>query len=254
MGPPLPTHDSAEDLLSEHDSDGRPKDASVRIAHVLEVINALPPRDLSTLLTTMLATQTLPAKEAIAELIWQSLTPREKVLFEMPSISSARHPWSQEEILRALSARPINFRSVPQIGTSSTSGDYPSPSSNGVSPNSLPSPRFRFSSQIGIRNPYHSRDRNDDDDNDELPSSFRMRVPGTFRNNARGLGRSANAEGSGGGVVRDVEDQIYDVLIQAIERAERAAAISNAMESVLRNVQTSNRDEGTSTGEGGSSS
>ncbi|KAI8854715.1 hypothetical protein BC829DRAFT_439001 [Chytridium lagenaria] len=78
---------------------------------------------------------------------------------------------------------------------------------------SFPPPRFRFGS------------------NDELPS-VSVRGPGSLSRPQMRYTQDVDSMSN-----REIEDQIYEVLIQAIERAERAAAIGTAMESVMRSAQ-----------------
>ncbi|RKO87179.1 hypothetical protein BDK51DRAFT_41110 [Blyttiomyces helicus] len=69
--------------------------------HVLRLVSRLTTRDLKVFFELMAASMTMPSKEALAEILWASLSSHEQGIFELPGASG---PWTENEILRGLAA------------------------------------------------------------------------------------------------------------------------------------------------------
>ncbi|KAJ3192338.1 hypothetical protein HK101_006709 [Irineochytrium annulatum] len=122
MGRMLQTVDSSDDLLDDYDSNGHEKDSQTRVNNVELAMAKMSPAELKSLLTKFSTRISLPAKEAVCEILWQSLTLRERIIFDMPSPSHHRRGWAENDIVRALGTPPSPLRSDPVLATTTMGG------------------------------------------------------------------------------------------------------------------------------------
>jgi hypothetical protein len=84
--------------------DGKLLDVSMETLRSLDSVRNLTPEDLKLFLEAFFSRMSISAKETIVELIWNSMSSREKHLFDMPA---ADHRLSNREIIENLSASQI---------------------------------------------------------------------------------------------------------------------------------------------------
>jgi hypothetical protein len=91
--------------------------ATHQIQTLVNTLQGLEPGDLRLFLSEMFNSMSMPAKEATVEVMWETLNPRERLLFDLPRESGPRghrHPWTREEVLRGLATPSLRSRRVDQ--------------------------------------------------------------------------------------------------------------------------------------------
>ncbi|KAJ3414072.1 hypothetical protein HDV05_007106 [Chytridiales sp. JEL 0842] len=173
---------------------------------VASVLN-LSPTDQSSFLSEMFSGMSMAAKEAAVQVMWETLNLRERALFELPRDGTGprsgrdRDRWTQAEILRGLSTPALRSRR-PEFGNFEAT-------SSGMSV--LPRGLSTFTATNAIFN--HADGRM------TTGNALIAQEPRFERQREESERRTSNAR-------REMEDQIFEILAQAITRAERTTAIT----------------------------
>lgn len=107
MGREIPIlSDSDEDTTSDSGEFASEQTAARRrnpvlVRRILSQAHQLTGEDLRDFLHGMLGRMTIPAKEAVTEILWSTLTSREQQLFDLPYFGLR---WNQDHVLRNLSS------------------------------------------------------------------------------------------------------------------------------------------------------
>ncbi|KAI8799898.1 hypothetical protein BJ742DRAFT_882417 [Cladochytrium replicatum] len=172
-------------------------DPNPKVDELLTCVRALPPDEMKGFLEHMFTRMTLSAKEAIADILWSTLTPAEQDAFELPSVGG--NEWTHDQIINGLNGLySASVQSTSHMrNTSSGSGDLD------ATPSASRTTWRRESNPASLAALLRG----------ELVESTRMNV----RQGGSGVGVARRM------VIREdrTDDQILEALLHSIERHRR---------------------------------